>query len=81
MVQSKRPRFFTVRDACKELACGKSKLYELIGRGAIEAKKMDSTTLVLAESIDRYIDTLPAADIRTRPRKEVRTAQAEAAHQ
>jgi excisionase family DNA binding protein len=83
MPSESRPRVYTVPGACRELGCGKSKLYEMIGEGAIDARKSGGTTLILAESIDRYLSTLPPADIRTRPRKDLRNpaAQAASAHQ
>jgi len=78
-----RPRVYTVSGACRELGCGKSKLYELIGEGAIDARKSGGTTLVISESIDRYLAALPPADIRTRPRNDLRKVNApgELAHQ
>jgi excisionase family DNA binding protein len=74
MASETRPRVYTVSGACRELGCGKSKLYELIGEGLIDARKSGGTTLILAESIDRYLADLPPADIRTRPRKDLHTA-------
>lgn len=76
-----RPRVYTVPGACRELGCGKSKLYELIGDGFIDARKSGGTTLILTDSIDRYLANLPPADIRTRPRKDLRAdaSQIEAA--
>ncbi len=81
MNNDSRPRAYTVTGACRELGCGKSKLYELIGEGAIDARKSGGTTLVIGDSIDRYLTTLPPAEIRTRPRKELRAAQSESTHQ
>lgn len=72
MTSDSRPRVYPVPEACRQIGHGKSKLYELIGEGLLEARKSGGTTLILTESIDRYLASLPPADIRTRPRKALR---------
>ena len=79
MTSDSRPRVHPVPNACRELGCGKSKLYELIGSGEVKAIKSGGTTLVTDESIVRYLARLPAAGIRTRPRKELRGKPEESA--
>jgi hypothetical protein len=55
-------------------------IYELIGAGVLDARKSDGRTLVTMESIKRYVDSLPKADIAPRPkRKPQHLRQAEAA--
>jgi len=45
-------------------------VYELIGAGDLEAKKSDGRTLVTMESIRRYVDKLPKAQIAPRPKRK-----------
>ena len=58
-----RPRAYTVRDACREIGCAKTKLYELLSEGALDARKSGGTTLIMGQSIDRYLENLPRAEI------------------
>jgi hypothetical protein len=44
---------------------GTTKLYELIGAGILDARKAGSRTLITAESLNRYIASLPKANITT----------------
>lgn len=76
-----RPRVHAVPDACRQVGCGRSKLYELIGMGELEAVKSGGTTLITDASIARYLAKLSPAEIRTRPRAALRAAQPETAHQ
>ncbi len=54
---------YTVLDAAKASGLGRSTLYELIAAQKIEARKCGARTLILAESLRRYIASLPAASI------------------
>ena len=45
-------------------------VYELLGSGQLEAKKSDARTLVTMESIRRYVDSLPKAEIAPRPKRK-----------
>lgn len=49
----------TVADACKRYGIGKTKLYELIGDKRVEAVKLGSRTLVIADTVERYLASLP----------------------
>lgn len=42
---------FTIAEACHAVGIGRSKLYELIGRGRIETRKIGSRTIIPAESL------------------------------
>jgi excisionase family DNA binding protein len=55
----------TIADAAKASGIGRTTLYELIGAGKIEARKAGNRTLIPAESLKAYIDSLPPATIRT----------------
>ncbi|HVE20463.1 MAG TPA: helix-turn-helix domain-containing protein [Acidocella sp.] len=49
------------RDAEKIIGCGHTKLYQLIAEGVLDARKMGRATVITADSIDRYLDSLPKA--------------------
>jgi hypothetical protein len=59
------PLVYTVRDACCVAGVKTTKLYQLIGAGLLDAKKAGRRTLLTGESLRRYVDSLPKADIRT----------------
>ncbi|MBO9581862.1 MAG: helix-turn-helix domain-containing protein [Sphingobium sp.] len=42
---------FTIAEACHAVGIGRSKLYELIGQGRLETRKIGSRTLIPAESL------------------------------
>lgn len=46
---------FTIAEACHAVGIGRSKLYELIGRGRIETRKIGSRTIIPAESLRALI--------------------------
>jgi hypothetical protein len=45
-------------------------VYELIGAGALDARKSDGRTLVTMKSIRSYVETLPKAEIAPRPKRK-----------
>jgi excisionase family DNA binding protein len=59
----------TIASATKLSGLGRTTLYELIGAGKIEARKAGNRTLIPAESLRAFLNSLPAADIRTGQRK------------
>jgi hypothetical protein len=60
-----RPYALTVDDAVKTYGIGRTRLYGLLASGDVIAVKDGRKTLVLAESIKGYIDSLPRATITT----------------
>jgi hypothetical protein len=62
---SMEPLLVTVAAARAIAGVGTTKLYELIGTGILDARKAGTRTLITGESLRRYADTLPKADIRT----------------
>jgi excisionase family DNA binding protein len=44
-----------VEDACTRLGIGRTKLYERINSGELQATKIDNRTLIVGSSIDRFI--------------------------
>lgn len=61
------PALLTVHEARRQLGCGRSFLYALIGSGQLEARKLGRRTLVTGPSIERLIAGLPAARIAPSP--------------
>ncbi len=59
------PLAHRLRDAGRMVGLGDTKMYELIGQGVLDARKAGSRTLITHESLQRYLDSLPPADIRT----------------
>jgi excisionase family DNA binding protein len=53
------PRFLTVKQICSDYGIGRTRLYELIAQGKIEAVKSGSRTLILTESAEAWAQSLP----------------------
>ena len=51
---------YTVRDACNATGVGRTTLYGLIAAGRVRAMKAGTRTLIEAESLRRYLASLPA---------------------
>jgi Helix-turn-helix domain len=54
----------SIPQACAMIGRGTQAIYDLIGRGQIEAVKSDGRTLVRVESLHRYAAALPPAKIK-----------------
>lgn len=46
---------YSISEACHAVGIGRSKLYELIGQGRLETRKIGSRTLIPAESLRALI--------------------------
>lgn len=55
------PLLVPVKQACATIGRSQSALYELLGRGEIEAVKSDGRTLIRFQSLLSYADRLPKA--------------------
>lgn len=55
---------FTIPDAVRASGLARTRLYALIGNGEVDAVKAGRRTLVKADSLRAYLDSLPAATIR-----------------
>lgn len=64
-----KPLAYTVQNAGAAIGCGTTKLYELMSSGTLDCRKLGGRTIILAESLENYIASLPPADIRTKPRR------------
>jgi excisionase family DNA binding protein len=58
-MQTPQPYSLTIPAACARYGIGRTLLYELLGSGKIEAVKLGKRTLILAESVERYMESLP----------------------
>lgn len=50
------PIAYTVADACRVSTIGKTRLYQLIAEGKLEARKIGKRTLILASSLRQLIE-------------------------
>ena len=55
---------FTIDDAVNASGLARSRIYELVGTGHLEARKAGRRTLITGESLRQYIASLPPANIR-----------------
>jgi hypothetical protein len=70
-------RLLSVAQAREQLGnISVSRIYELLGEGALDARKLHGRTLIVAESVDRLIESLPPAIITTKPRGVAAKAKA-----
>jgi excisionase family DNA binding protein len=58
------PVLLTVEHTCARYAMSRSYLYRLIGDGLVATRKLGRRILIVVESVDAYVATLPSADIR-----------------
>lgn len=52
----------TIPRAVEETGIGRTKIYELIKSGKVEARKEGTRTLILADSLRRHIEALPRVE-------------------
>ena len=60
------PIAFRVPAACAAAGISRTRLYELIAAGKIEAKACGGRTLIMAKSLADFIASLPSAPIKPR---------------
>jgi hypothetical protein len=58
------PATFTIEGAIDFSGLTRSRLYELMGTGQVEARKAGRRTLLVGDSLRAYLANLPRADIR-----------------
>ena len=54
------PALLSVPDALRFLGLGRSKFYELVGRGEIAVVKVGARTLVPMASLEKFVRSLPS---------------------
>jgi excisionase family DNA binding protein len=62
--QGNSPIAYTIRAAVWASGLSRSRIYELIAAGKIEARKEGRRTLIMAESLRRYLEALPTVQPR-----------------
>ena len=56
------PLAFSVAEACAAARIGRTSLYEAIRKGELRALKRGRRTIVLADDLRRYLESLPALE-------------------
>lgn len=56
-------RLHSVEDARQQLNCGRTKFYELLKSGELEARKIGRRTLITDEALGRFITSLPVKEV------------------
>lgn len=56
-------RFITVRETADIYGFSRSTIYELIGGGHFQAVKSGARTLIIVQSVEDYMASLPAAKV------------------
>lgn len=67
------PRTLTFAGVKEMYGWGRTKTYELLGQGRLEAVKIDDMTLILVDSCERLLASAPKAVIRTRLRRRAKS--------
>ena len=56
----------TTTEAAHAIGCGRTRLYELIADGSLDARSCGGRTLITAESLRKFAANLPTAPIRAK---------------
>lgn len=64
MRETTQPIAVTFPGATARTGIARTRLYELVGAGVLDARKAGRRTLIMTESLDRYVASLPPASIR-----------------
>jgi excisionase family DNA binding protein len=68
------PVLLSVQHTCARYGMSRSYLYRLIGDRQVATRKLGRRILIVVESVDAYVATLPPADIRPDRRSRQRAA-------
>ena len=55
------PALMKIEPACRHLDIGRSKLYELIRKGKLDAVKIGKSARITTASLKRFVESLPAS--------------------
>jgi hypothetical protein len=56
-----RPLAYRIGVAAQTIGIGKSKMYELVKKGAISTQRIEGATIVLRSDLEAFLAALPAA--------------------
>jgi excisionase family DNA binding protein len=60
-----QPIAFTITDACEVSRIGRTRIYEAIRAGELPARKHGKRTLILSEDLRKFLETLPAFELKS----------------
>ena len=52
---------YSINDACDEINCGRTKIYQEIAAGKIKVRKLGKRSIILADDLQAYLNSLPIA--------------------
>ena len=52
---------YSINDACDEINCGRTKIYQEIAAGKIKVRKLGKRTIILEDDLQSYLNSLPVA--------------------
>jgi len=55
---------YTIREACDVSGSGRSSIYKEIGAGRLPAHKLGNRTLILAQDLENFLNSLPTIKVR-----------------
>jgi excisionase family DNA binding protein len=58
---------YSVPEACSMACAGRTSIYEAIQSGALRAVKRGRRTLILADDLHRWVQSLPAIEAKSMP--------------
>ena len=66
---------YTINEACAALGVKRTSLYQLMAEGLIDARKLGGKTMIVAESLGRFVEGLPKAEIKDQGRGNIEQRQ------
>jgi len=49
----------SIAETCKKIGVGRTLIYQLIEQGRLDARKLGNRTVILEDSADKLLDSLP----------------------
>lgn len=65
-MQFERPTLLGVLPTCRRLGISRTTVYDLMGRGLLDARKIGGRTVITMDSIEALAASLPRAPIKDR---------------
>jgi excisionase family DNA binding protein len=72
------PLAYTITEACAAARAGRTAIYQAIREGALTARKRGRKTLILADDLRRWVESLAAIEVNAGKQRNERTARGEA---